>query len=131
MPKTEEELLREPCLIADVLPRQVPAGSPGQYFAIEEYYLSGARRNAVKDRHINLVLKLNCYKDVSLRGETNPPPERIAAIMRSEPVNLLLDDAMIASTPDDTYLTVFHPDDELTELLRTLCAGEGLYLWKP
>ena len=45
--------------------------------------------------------------------------------------NCGIDDAMIVSEPDDTYLTLYHPDDELLELVRTIAAGEGLYVWQP
>ena len=34
-----EELLNTPYWIIDILPYQVPKDSPGQYFAIEDYFL--------------------------------------------------------------------------------------------
>ena len=34
-----EQLLQSPYYIIDILPMQVPKNSPGQYFAIERYYL--------------------------------------------------------------------------------------------
>ena len=38
---------------------------------------------------------------------------------------------MILSEPDDTHLTLFNPDEALLELMMTLAAGEGLYVWQP
>ena len=69
MKKTIDELLRASYWIIDILPEQVPKDSPGQYFAVEEYYLESSRLAAVKQKHIDLVLKLNCYRDLSLGDE--------------------------------------------------------------
>ena len=133
MKRTVEELLRSPYWILDILPEQVPEDSPGQYFAVEAYYLREPRLTAVKQKHIGLILKLNCYRDLSLGEDMppNPPPEEIAEALRSRYLCVLLEGSMIVSHPDETYLTVYAPDEELLELLRTLAAGEGLYLWQP
>ena len=133
MKKTVEELLRSPYWIVDILPEQVPRDSPGQYFSVEAYYLKQPRLAAVKQKHIDLILKLNCYRDLSLGEDMppNPPPERIAEELRRRYLCILLDGAMIVSRPDETYLTVYDPDETLMELIRTLAAGEGLYLWQP
>ena len=133
MNMTIDELLETPYWIIDILPKQVPMDSPGQYFAVEEYYLSKKQIAEVKNRHIGLVLKLNCYRDLSLDEETeiNPPPGRIAEEMRKRHLCILSGDSMILSEPDDLSLTLYHPDEELLELVRTLAAGEGLYVWQP
>ena len=60
MPKTIEELLGTPFWIIDILPAQVPVDSAGQYFAVEKYFLQGDRLAEIKQKHINLILKLNC-----------------------------------------------------------------------
>ena len=133
MKKSIEELLQTPYWIIDILPKQVPKDSPGQYFAVEEYYLQKPQITVIKQKHINLVLKLNCYRNISLDEETtvNPPPEQIADIMKKRYVNILVDEGMILSEPDDTHMTLFNPDDELLELVKALSAGEGLFVWKP
>ena len=133
MNMTIDELLETPYWIIDILPKQVPKDSPGQYFAVEEYYLSKKQIAEVKNRHIGLVLKLNCYRDLSLDEETeiNPPPGRIAEEMRKRHLCILSGDSMILSEPDDLSMTLYHPDEELLELVTTLAAGEGLYVWQP
>ncbi|MBR5701304.1 MAG: hypothetical protein IKX47_02465 [Oscillospiraceae bacterium] len=133
MKKTIDELLRASYWIVDILPEQVPKDSPGQYFAVEKYYLDPLRLAAVKQKHIDLVLKLNCYRDLSLGedGPLNPPPEQIAEEMRRGSLSILLEDSMIVSQPDETWLTVCAPDEKLLELIRVLAVGEGLYLWQP
>ncbi|MBQ1770498.1 MAG: hypothetical protein II000_00935 [Clostridia bacterium] len=133
MNMTIDELLETPYWIIDILPKQVSKDSPGQYFAVEEYYLSKKQIAELKNRHIGLVLKLNCYRNLSLDEETeiNPPPGRIAEEMRKRHLCILSGDSMILSEPDDLSLTLYHPDEELLELVRTLAAGEGLYVWQP
>lgn len=133
MNQTVDELLQSPYWIIDIFPKRVPANSPGQFFAVEKYYLEDERFAAIKRQHINLILKLNCYRRISIdEGEShNPHPELIAREMRRHPLYIMVDGAMIVSEPDDTHMTVFNPDDSLLELLTSLVAGEGLYLWKP
>ncbi len=133
MKRTVEELLQCPYWIVDILPSQVPADSPGQYFAVEKYFLQGGRLEEIKRKHIDLVLKLNCYRDISIDGETviNPLPEHMADEMRKRFLYIMTGDSMILSEPDDTHLTVFNPDPQLLELIRQIASGEGLYVWKP
>ena len=110
----------------------MPENSPGQYFAVEEYFLQGNRIEEIKQKHINLILKLNCYRDISIGDETviNPLPEHIADEMKKRYLYIMTGESMILSEPDDTYLTVFNPDSELLELIRLIASGEGLYVWK-
>ena len=133
MKKTVEELLRCPYWIVDILPSQVPKDSAGQYFAVEKYFLQGDRMDEIKRRHINLILKLNCYRDISISDETrlNPPPEHIAGEMKKRYLYIMTGESMILSEPDDTHLTVFNPDSQLLELIRQLASGEGLFVWQP
>ena len=130
--KTIDELLTTPCWIVDILPERVPAHSPGQYFAVEAYYLAETQFSRIKQKHVDIVLKLNCYTDLTLDEETrvNPDPAHIARAMRERYVCILLGSAMIVSQPDETHLTVYNPDEDLLDRLRTLAAGEGLFVWK-
>ena len=133
MSKSIEELLQYPYWIIDIMPALVPKGSPGQYFAVESYYLEDKQFAGIKQKHIDLVLKLNCYRDLSLDEErtVNPPPKHIAEEMQKRMVYIRTGESMILSEPDDTHMTVFNPDPQLLELVRTLASGEGLYVWKP
>lgn len=133
MKNTIEELLGMPYWIIDILPGQVPKDSPGQYFAVAKYYLEEERLAEIKKKHINLILKLNCYRDISIDEETeyNPAPERIADEMKKRYLYIRVDDAMILSEPDDTHMTIFHPNEKLLELIRALAASEGLFVWEP
>ena len=130
---TIDELLQKPYWIIDILPEQVPADSPGQYFAVEKYFLGKEQLDRIKQKHIDLILKLNCYRSISINEEEecDPSPERIASEMRTRYLYIMLKDSMILSEPDDTHMTVFNPDKETLELIRKLAAGEGLYVWQP
>ena len=58
-----EELLEKEYRVIDILPEQVPAGSPGQYFAVEKYFLGKPALAEIHRRFTRLLLKLNCYSD--------------------------------------------------------------------
>lgn len=128
-----EKLLLSPYWIIDILPEQVPKDSPGQFFAVEKYLREGDQMPAIKQKHINFVLKLNCYREIFLDEETtgNPQPERIAEEMRKRYLYIMVDGAMILSEPDDTHMTVFNPDKILLDLITKIASGEGLFVWKP
>ncbi len=64
MKKTVEDLLQSSYWIIDILPSQVPEDSPGQFFSVEEYFLQGDRIEEIKQKHIDLIPKLNCYRDI-------------------------------------------------------------------
>ena len=130
--KTVEELLQAPYWIIDILPGRVPKNSPGQYFAVEAYYLAEPRRTAVRRKQVDLILKLNCYRSITLDGgkTMNPTPDRIAEVIGKERAVILLDESMIISEPEDHTMTLYNPDGPLLDLVRTLAAGEGLYVWR-
>ena len=128
--KKIEELLQTPYWIIDVLPAQVPKDSPGQYFAIEKY-LRKEQMAVIRQKHANVILKLNCYRDIELDGEKNPEPARIAEAVRERTAYIMTGGAMILSEPDDTHMTLFNPDEELLGLIRDLASSEGLFVWKP
>ncbi len=131
MSRTIEELLNTPFWIIDILPKQVPPDSAGQYFAVERY-LRDTQLSEIKRKHANMILKLNCYREISLdeEGITNPPPEQIVDVIYKRYVNIMIDDAMIISEPEDTHLTIFNPDEDLLTLVRELASGEGMFVWK-
>ena len=131
--KTIDELLKTDYWIMDILPKQVPQNSPGQYFSVEKYFLSGEELQEIKKKHIRVILKMNCYLDLSLddEEEINPDPARIADEMKKRYVNIRFGEALIISEKDDTHMTLFNPDEHLLELVRSLAVSEGLFVWKP
>ena len=133
MGKSIEELLECPYWIIDILPKQVPADGAGQYFAVERYFLGESQLASIKQKHVSVVLKLNCYKDVFLDEDAvlNPSPDAIAEAMCKRYVIIRVGESMMVSEPDDAHMTLFNPDEQLLELVRVISTSEGLFVWKP
>jgi hypothetical protein len=127
-----EILLETPYWIIDILPKQVPKDSAGQYFAIENYWRQEPHRSLIAQKHLNVVLKLNCYMDICIGdGQVDPAPEILRARFMDGPLNILIGDALLTRDPDDTYMTVYNADEDLLRLIKTLAAAEGLFVWQP
>ncbi len=62
-----DELLEKTCYVIDFLPEQVKTDAGGQYFDIESYLLNSERHFLLKDRFVNVILKLMCYYHVSIQ----------------------------------------------------------------
>ena len=135
-----EHLLTKPYWIIDILPKQVPANSGGQYFTIEKYFLSPPHVDAIYHKFANVLLKLNCYVDImvfNVNGETwveNPAPDDLEQmVLERKPLFVVLkqSQAMLSITGDDHNMTVYGADEETLQFLSTITASEGLYVWKP
>ena len=124
-------LLQKPYWVIDILPEQVPRESKGQFFEIESYFLEKNNLTSIKQKHINMLLKLNCYYQISIDGDVNPSPERIVEDVMERSLQIMVGDAMIASEPDDLHMTVYNPDEKLIRLITAISSGEGLFVWKP
>lgn len=124
-------LLQKPYWVIDILPEQVPRESKGQFFEIESYFLEKNNLISIKQKHINMLLKLNCYYQISIDGDVNPSPERIVEDVMERSLQIMVGDAMIASEPDDLHMTVYNPDEKLIRLITAISSGEGLFVWKP
>lgn len=141
---TIDELIEKSYWVVDLLPKQVPNNSEGQYFKVEEYYLN--HREDICQKFINIILKLNCYFDfkVSHDGESwenNPTPEMIAKAIKAcvsphsmESTLFVLfetETSLIVIDNDSTYMILYNPTSGLLELTRQLASAEGLFTWQP
>ena len=126
---TIEELLEKPYWIIDILTKQVPKDSPGQYFAVEDFFLK-EELSEIKKKHINVVLKLNCYMDITIDDDMNPSPEQIRDTMLGRDVYIMMGESMILSETDDTHLTLFTPDEGVLDMINVIASSEGLFVWK-
>ena len=127
--------------IIDILPKQVPAGSAGQYFKAEGYFLS--LLDEISGKFARILIRLNCYYDlqVSTDVETwilNESPEDLVrrfeeSIASHSPLSILVgsDEALITFSGDDHYMTLYNPDEEILELVRQCAGAEGLFVWEP
>ena len=140
---TIEEYLDKPYWVIDILPKQVPADGRGQYFRIEKYFLEHPQIDNIYRKFTSILLKLNCYEDIDVShdGEewiTNPAPHELeAALLKCMADKQMLyiflksADVLITVSGDDTYMTVYNPTEEMTELIGSLAGSEGLFMWKP
>ena len=136
-----EELLEKEYRVIDILPEQVPAGGPGQYFAVEKYFLRKPALAEIHRRFTRLLLKLNCYSDFQVSfadGEhftLNPAPELLDAWINGEQKDLCIllpgEDALITLNHDDFYMTLYHPSAALLERTERLASAEGLFVRQP
>ncbi len=138
-----EDFLEREYFVLDLLPEQVPAGSRGQYFKIEEYWRLSGEKEKLLERFFRILLKLNCYYDFDVlwldRPVHNPNPSELLRYLmnllapRQEPLRIFLDDdsAMLHLIADDLYLTVYGPDERLQGILTELARSEGLFFWQP
>lgn len=140
---TIEDYLEKTYWVIDPLPKQVPAHSRGQYFRIEEHYRSRPLIDALYRSFTDILLKLNCYEDLSFstdgdHWETNPLPTQIDAMVRQSLSDLRMlyvmlpaVETLITLSADDIYMTIYNPNEETLKLLAPLVASEGLFIWKP
>ena len=138
-----DDYFERPYWIVDILPFQVPADSPGQYFTVEEYYLRKPRWQALRRKYLEILLKLNCYYDMAvsfdscMSWEINPDPEdfteRVTKLSGKDFFRAVFaqQNAMIDYDHNDTYLTVYDPNASLLNKLKALAAAEGLFVWAP
>lgn len=127
-----EAALEKQYWIIDILPKQVPRLSPGQYGAVEQYYLKDP---SLRQKQFNIIMKLNCYYDIALQSATrqvrNPEPELLKSVIGTEYLDILIGETLIVIDHTDTFMTVYNVDRELLELIRQLAAAEGLFVWQP
>ena len=140
---TVEQWMDKPYWVIDVLPKQVPLGSRGQYFKVEKYFLNHQQRAARGDKYAEILVRLNCYADldVSTDGDNwghNPPPEELFELVHNcttdnQTLFILVaeGETLMTMNGDETYMTIYNPNNELLELLRVLATAHGLFLWRP
>ena len=138
-----ERLLEQPYQIIDILPERVEKDSDGQYFEIDSYYHQKEQLRKIREKFVNVLLKLNCYYDLKMSsdGETwilNASPGDLArrfeeSAASHSPLSILIgsDDALVTFSGDDHYMTIYNPDEDLLELVRQCAQAEGLFVWGP
>ena len=140
-----EELFTKPYWVVDILPEQVPEYSDGQYSAVEQYYLREPQLSVLRKKFFEIILKLNCYYDISVltdpedeeAAELNPRPEELYGLFVGENAAKCVmvvvgsENTLIVSNEDDTYMTIYNPTEHLLGLMRHIAGAEGLFVWKP
>ena len=139
--KTVERLLETPIWVIDMLPKQVPMDSGGQFLAVEQYYLEKPQQERLIRQFADVLLKLNCYHDLQVsHGDDwvkNPAPATLVTwltdAMQHGHLCALIDDgiALITASGGDPHLTLYNPSTSMLELVEQLSTAAGLFLWQP
>lgn len=99
-----DELLEKPCYVIDFLPEQVKPDAGGQFFDVEYYLLGSDKHFFLKDKFVNIILKLMCYYHVSLQWEGWI--DRLSLQTVEEAVSTIMDN-------HSGWLNVFLPEENL------------------
>ena len=136
-----ERLLGKPYWVIDFLPCQVPEDSRGQFFAVERYYLEEPRHERLCRQFADVLLKLNCYHDLTVsHGDEwvkNPEPallaEWLTEALQHGHLCALIDDSesLITASGSATHMTLYNPSPGLLELVGKLATAAALFLWQP
>jgi hypothetical protein len=137
-----EGLIERSYRVVDILPRRVVAGSEGQYFKVEKYYLKRAAE--IGQKYVDLLLKLNCYYDMAVghdgeNWEENVEPEKLARMVgeclgdESQEeffyAYIVSEETLIVIERETTNATVYNAGEGVLTLMEELARGEGLYVW--
>jgi hypothetical protein len=138
-----EGQLEKPYWVVDFLPYQVPEDSRGQFFAVERYYLEESRHEHLCRQFADVLLKLNCYYDLTVNRSSsdewikNPAPATLVAwlddALQHGHMCILIDDgeALITASGGDIHMTLYNPSPNLLQLVQQLATSAGLFLWQP
>ncbi|MBO4379160.1 MAG: hypothetical protein J5889_09365 [Clostridia bacterium] len=136
-----ETLLTKPYWVIDVLPKQVPGDSAGQFFAVEKYWLEMPQYSDLRHRFAAILLKLNCYYNLQVcfaeedELHTNPSPDQLVSWVTESGKDLCIvipaQKTLITIAPDDLCMTVYNPRKRFLQLLEQLALSEGLFVWQP
>lgn len=133
-------LLEKDCYVIDFLPERVPKNNDGQFFDVEYYLLNGSRYGLIKDRFVNVILKLMCYYHITIQwnGWIDKPNPKIIEnavfeIMEnhSGTLNCLFpnEDMLLVFDWDCLNLSVYNPPEKTHDLFKQIAFSEGLF-WR-
>ena len=135
-----DELLGAAYYVIDFLPEQVKPDARGQFFDVEYYLLNSEKHFSLKNRFVNVILKLMCYYHVSIQWNgwvDRPTPktveEAVNTIMdnRSGWLNVLLpeENALVVFEWDCLNLSIYNPSEEIQIIMKKIAFSEGLF-WR-
>ena len=137
---TINELLEKECWIIDYLPQTVEKLSDGQFFEVEYFLLNSDKYHEIKNKFVNIILKLMCYFHVSVLWgglKDRPKPalieQAVNEIMHnhSGTLNVLFpeENALLVFDWDCLNLSVFNPSESMKALSEPIAASEGMF-WR-
>ena len=139
--KKINELLEKPCHVIDFLPQRVPNTSNGHFFDVEYYLLNSKKRHEMKNRYVNIILKLMCYYRTSILWNgwnNNPKPadieDAVSEIMEnhSGTLNILFpnEETLLVFEWDCLNFAVYNLSESMKEIVEKIALSEGFFCWK-
>lgn len=126
----------DPLWIIDIFPQRVPPEYHDNFSPVEAYFLKEPARSSLIEKKLHFLLKLSCYKNLEVFCEpyrtpmTFPDPLFFKEMLEEQSLFVSCDAFWIHSDHEETCMELFTEDNQVPDLIRTLCLGEGLYLWR-
>lgn len=135
-----DELLKKACYIIDILPEQVRPDAGGHFFDVEYYLLNGEKHVFLKDKFLNVFLKLMCYFHISIQWNgwiDRPAPQAVEAAVntimkdRSGWLHILLpeENVLVVFDWDSLHLSIYNPPENVQAIMEKIAVSEGLF-WR-
>ena len=126
-----DKLLDTPFWIIDILPQRVSKEMADKYVALEKELL---HTDELRSKFLHFFLKLNCYYRFKAIFSDDEEIDDISVEELKELVGyryfqVLIDDSLIVSDPDDMYMSLYNPTDTMLELVTKIAGSEGLIIW--
>ncbi len=136
-----DELLAKPCYVIDFLPQRVSEISRGHFFDVEYYLLNNEKRHEMKNKYVNIILKLMCYYRTSIfwyGWNDNPKPadieNAVSEIMEnhSGTLNILFsdEDVLLVFEWDCLNLSVYNLSESMKGITEKIALSEGFFCWR-
>ena len=134
------ELRNGPKKYISIFPEHDSSGDSGMWFFIDEYYREEKRQHALKEKFVNILLKINYFYDIEVskddlsRYEIDPHPKKLKKWVFNIPEDSLVRimipdcDAMIEIEAEQTNMTLYSENEELNGLIEKLVTAEGLFV---
>lgn len=135
-----DKLFEKEVYIIDFLPERVLQENDGQFFDVEDYLLNSSKHEWIKDRFVNIILKLMCYYHITVLWDKwidKPDPEiienAVSEIMakHSGTLNCYFpnEDMLLVFDWDCLNLSIYNPPKKTHEIFRQIALSEGMF-WR-
>lgn len=135
-----QELMNKPCWVLDMLPQRVEETADSHFFDVECYLLNREKRLEMKNRYVNILLKLMCYYRVFILWDgwnKHPKPEDIEGAIGTIMENcsgtlhvlFLREDALLIFAWDCLHLSLYNGLGTMLGLAEKIALSEGFFCW--
>ena len=132
-----EELLQTPCYFIDFLPQPIPPAALSQFRTIQHHLLNSEKRQEIKNRIVNILLKLLCFFPAfalwdGWKEQSSPQliEQAVDTVMENHSGSLYLLFWQEESLLVFVSLSLYHPSQQLLDLAQTIARSEGFFLYQ-